>query len=308
MKVAVLGASGFVGSYVLQILRRSQVESVGTFFQHSGAGLVRLDCGDYGAMESFVREGKYDSIIVLASQPNVEWCESHPDESYARNTLPISHLAKILTKVNSSGNPNVIFVSSDYVFDGFNGPYTEEDRPNPLSVYGRHKLEAEKITLALEGTVVRITVVYGLEKNQKNFAERLIREAKQKRKVMVPVDQIGSPTYVEDVARALAEVAARQLRGIYHVAGPDCISRYELALRIAEVMQLDPAYIVPVQTAELGQKAKRPLRAGMLSGKFESTVGWKLQGIEQGLSKMQEQISKTQSAGFGIKVTGLTSE
>lgn len=291
MKVAVLGASGFVGSYVLEALHRSRVESVGTFFQHPGAGLVRLDCGDREALESFLSKGEFDSIIVLASQPNVEWCESHPEESYVFNTLPMCHLAEIMTKVNSSVRPNVIFVSSDYVFDGLDGPYIEEDRPGPLCVYGKHKLEAEEIALALQGAVVRITVVYGLEKNQKNFAGRLIREVHHKQQVRVPVDQIGSPTYVEDVARALVEVAIRQLRGVYHVAGPDRVSRYELALRIAQVMQLDPAYIVPVGTAELGQKAQRPLQAGMESKKFESTVGWKLLGIEQGLTRMKERMS-----------------
>ncbi|MHB1651434.1 MAG: SDR family oxidoreductase [Desulfitobacteriaceae bacterium] len=291
MKVAVFGASGFVGSYVLEVLRCSQVESVGTFFQHPGAGLVRLDCGDRAAVESFVSQGEFDSMIVLASQPNVEWCESHPEESFVLNTLPMQHLAEIITAASYSGRANVIFVSSDYVFDGLNGPYTEEDRLNPLSVYGRHKLEAEKIALDLQGAVIRITVVYGLEKNQKNFAERLIREVHNKQQVRVPVDQIGSPTYVEDVAKALVEVASRQLRGVYHVAGPDWVSRYELALRIAQVMQLDPAYIRPVQTAELGQKAQRPLQAGMISKKFENTVGWKLLGIEQGLARMKAETS-----------------
>lgn len=288
MKVAVLGASGFVGSYVLEALHRFQTESVGTFFQHPAAGLVRLDCGERGAMASFLSEREFDSIIVLAAQPHVEWCESHPAESFTLNTLPMYHLAEIMTRVNSSGGTRVVFVSSDYVFDGLHGPYAEEDRPDPLSVYGRHKLEAEKIALDLQGAVVRITVVYGLEKTRKNFAERLIKDVNNKHGVRVPVDQIGSPTYVEDVARALMEVATRQLRGIYHVAGPEQVSRYEFALRIAQVMQLDPAYIVPVRTVDLGQKARRPLQAGLISKKFESTVGWKLLGIEQGLAKMKE--------------------
>ena len=290
MKVAVLGASGFVGSYVLKALRHSQLESVGTFFKHPEAGLVRLDCGDRLALDGFDGWREFDSIIVLASQPNVEWCESYPQESYTFNTLPMQYLAEILTSISSSRRPQVIFVSSDYVFDGQAGPYTEEDRPNPLSVYGRHKLEAEKIALELQGVVARITVVYGLEKNQKNFAEKLIREVQNKHQVRVPVDQIGSPTYVEDVAGALVELATRQVHGIYHVAGPDLISRYDFALKIAQVMQLDPMYIVPVQTAELGQKAKRPLQAGMISQKFESIAGWKLLGAEQGLAEMKKQL------------------
>jgi dTDP-4-dehydrorhamnose reductase len=290
MRVAVLGASGFVGSYVLKALRYSQVDSVGTFFQHPEVGLVRLDCGDRLALEGFGDWREFDSIILLSSQPNVEWCESHPEQSYVFNTLPMRHLAESMTAGPSSERPQVIFVSSDYVFDGQSGPYTEEDRPNPLSVYGRHKLEAEKLTLELQGVVARITVVYGLEKNQKNFAERLIREVQNKRQVRVPKDQVGSPTYVEDVARALVELATRQVHGIYHVAGSDLISRYDFALKIAQVMQLDPMYIVPVQTAELGQKAKRPLQAGMISQKFENIAGWKLLGAEQGLTKMKEQL------------------
>ncbi len=289
MKVAVLGASGFVGSYVLKALRHSQVESVGTFFQHPEAGLVRLDCRDRFALEGFGPWEDFDSIIVLASQPNVEWCESHPQESYAFNTVPLRHLTGLLTAISSSKRPQVIFVSTDYVFDGQAGPYSEEDRPEPLSVYGRHKLEAEKIALELQGAVARITVVYGLEKNHKNFAERLIQEVQNKRQVRVPIDQIGSPTYVEDVARALVELVTRQVQGLYHIAGPDLVSRYDFALQIAQVRQLDPKYIVPVQTTELGQKAKRPLQAGMFSEKFESMAGWKLLGVEQGLAKMREQ-------------------
>lgn len=288
MKVAVLGASGFVGSYVMEVLRGLRMECVGTFFQHREAGLVRLDCGDHGAMEDFIRRGGFNSIIVLASQPHVEWCESHPAESFALNTLPMHHLAESVTRLNSSGRPQVIFVSSDYVFDGLRGPYREEDQPNPLSVYGMHKLEAERIALTMKGAVVRITVVYGREKNQKNFAVRLINEVNSKQRVMVPDDQIGTPTYVEDVARALVEVASRQLPGIYHVAGPEFISRYEFALRIAQVMGLDPAYIRPVQTSELGQKAKRPLKGGLSSEKIGRILGWRPQSIEQGLTRMKQ--------------------
>lgn len=287
MKVAVFGASGFVGGYLLKTFRHLQAESIGTFFQHPEKELVHLDCSDKQAVRSFVCNNNFDNIVVLAAQPNVEWCESHQEESYVRNTLPMCNLADIISSMSPTARPRVIFISSDYVFDGLNGPYTEEALPNPLNVYGRHKLEAENITLALQGTVARITVVYGLEKHQKNFAERLMHELQNKHEVRVPIDQIGSPTYVEDVAYALAELAIQGLQGIYHLAGPECISRYQFALNIAKVMQLDPAYVIPVTTSKLAQEAQRPLRAGMLSTKFENIVNWKFQGVNSGLLQMK---------------------
>lgn len=287
MRVAVLGASGFVGGYVQEKLQEAQIEQVGTCFQQTGRGLYPLDCRNRQDLESFLSVQGVDGAILVAAQPNVDWCEAHPKASYQSNVLP----ARLLAEIAAHSELDIIFISSDYIFDGLNGPYTEEALPHPLNVYGRHKLEAEKAVLACGGTVVRITVVYGWERAGKNFAARLIREVTGKRSVRVPEDQIGTPTYVEDIAAGLLEIYKRRLKGIYHLAAHECLSRYEFALHIAKKSNLDPRCILPVKTKDLGQQAPRPLLAGLVDTKFQSIAGWAPRSVDEGLGAMLNRIS-----------------
>ncbi|HXG01325.1 MAG TPA: NAD(P)-dependent oxidoreductase, partial [Bacteroidota bacterium] len=190
----------------------------------------------------------------------------------------------------------VIHISTDYVFDGRSGPYTENDRPEPLSYYGKSKLASENAlrSSGLPYLIARTMVLYGFAPGVKpNFALWLIENLEKGRKVNVVDDQYGNPTLVDDLAYGLIQGFEMGRTGIYHLAGRDIVSRYEFALKLAKVFNFDPALINPVKTADLKQPAPRPLKSGLITLKAEVELGYKPSTVEQGLIILKTQLNRT---------------
>lgn len=258
----VIGASGLIGS---ALLRAAGPDAVGTFRSRARRGLRPLDAADRDALARLIAEIGAEQILFPAAEPNVEWCEAHAAEAEERNLAP-------LRAALASGLPVIAF-SSDYVFDGAAGPYDEDARPEPLSVYGRIKLALEVEAQGSGAAVVRTTGVFGLEAEPRNFVLRLVASLRAGQPVRVPFDQVATPTYAEDLAKATICIADREPRGVWHVAGRDLVSRTELAHRAARAFGLDGRLISPVATAELGQRALRPLRGGLACRRYERSFG-----------------------------------
>lgn len=196
-----------------------------------------------------------------------------------------------LVRAAGEAGARLVYFSSDYVFDGRDGPYTEDDTPNPISVYGEAKLAAERFIQEHlpDHLIVRVTVVYGWERQGKNFVMGLIRRLSQGEMMRVPGDQIGSPTYADNLVAAVLELAAHGQRGVFHVAGSELMDRYTFACLAADTFGLDRAGLLRVTTAELGQRAARPLRAGMKIDKVRSVVRTPLLAPAEGLRCMRDQ-------------------
>jgi dTDP-4-dehydrorhamnose reductase len=202
---------------------------------------------------------------------NVEACEDAPSLAFATNChgpAALAHLAR-------TRKIPFVYVSTEYVFDGVpgqgaGGPYSETDSTHPLNVYGRSKYCGELAVLDAcpEALVVRTTVVFGADPGRKNFLYGLIASLASGRRIRVPSDQISTPTYNVDLARAIASLVFRGASGIYHVCGPDRIDRLQLARTVAARMDLDSILIAGVPTSALGQRAPRPLAAGLSVGKL----------------------------------------
>lgn len=264
VRALVVGASGLVGGSVLRALGAS---GTGTYRSRARAGLVHLDASDEATFARVLDRVQPQTIFIPAAEPNVDWCEIHPDEARDLNLGPIRAALRV------SRGARLIGYSSDYVFDGRAGPYAEDAEPNPLSVYGRVKLEVEQLLLDAGQTVIRTTTVFGLEMEPvKNFVLRLIEALRRGEAVRVPSDQLSTPTFAGDLATASIRVAAAET-GVWHVAGPDVMARDELAYRVADVFGLPPTLIRPVATSDLNQAAARPLRGGLRCTRFIGTFG-----------------------------------
>jgi len=183
-----------------------------------------------------------------------------------------------------------VYFSSDYVFDGTAGPYSEDDPPSPTSAYGRTKLAGEEVVreIAADHLIVRTTGVYGWEQQGKNFVMRLIRELGDGRTLKVPTDQIGSPTYASNLVQAVRELLQHRKVGTYNIAGCQLVDRYHFALAVARVFGLRADLLTPVSTAELGQDAPRPLQAGLKVDKAKREITTPLLGYEAGLEAMKK--------------------
>lgn len=263
----VIGASGQVGEHLLRALG---TDGVGTYFENAVPGLEQLDARDERAVARLLRSVRPDVVYLPASEPNVDLCEREPEATASMNV----GVAEAVSRAAAGIGTRLVFFSTDYVFDGAAGPYAEDDEPNPLSEYGRQKLAGERWALETPGAlVVRTAVVYGWERQGKNFVVRLIEADRRRAHWRVPVDQVGSPTYAPNLAAAVVELARAGAAGIYHVAGPQPASRYEFAVEATRVFHLDNVELEPVETSELGQDAMRPLSAALYVDKAQSRLG-----------------------------------
>jgi dTDP-4-dehydrorhamnose reductase len=285
MRALVIGASGQVGAALLRVLRARGHEAVGTWAHQELPGLVRLDVTDPVATERLVGDTRPDWVLCPAALSHVDYCEEHPDEAFAANLHGPLAAAKAAARVGAG----FVYYSSDYVFDGYDGPYAEDARPHPLGVYGHSKWEGEQAVLGAltRAVVVRTSVVYGPERQEKNSVYQLLRACRSGKGFRPAVDQRASPSYNPDVAAATVECCERELHGTWHLAGADVLDRMAYARLVCRVFDLDASCLTPTTTAELGQKAARPLNGGLRIGKAQAQLRTPLLGVEAGLRAMR---------------------
>ena len=288
MRALVVGASGQVGGALLDALRARGHEATGTYAGHAVEGAWPLDIRDGNAVEHAVAFVKPDWIFCPAGLSHVDYCESHVEEAMAINRDGPLHLARMGQRFRAL----FVYYSTDYVFDGAAGPYAEGDVPRPLNVYGRSKLEAERAILDAipHALVLRTSVVYGPERQEKNFVYQLIRACREGKPFRPVTDQRASPTYNPDLAAASVELCEQNAAGLYHVAGADTIDRWAFAELIVEAFALDGRYLSPGKTAELNQPAARPLAGGLRVDKAQAAVRTRLRGAALGLRAMRAAI------------------
>jgi dTDP-4-dehydrorhamnose reductase len=182
-----------------------------------------------------------------------------------------------------------VFFSTDYVFDGAEhepGPYDEGARTNPLSVYGRTKLEGEQRVMEAnaEALVVRTTWVHGADPREKNFVYSLMRTLADGKRMRVPMDQVSTPTFNRDLIAVAGALVCAGASGVFHAAGPELMSRIEFARELAEWLGLEAGLLEGVTTAELGQPAARPLASGLKTDKLRATYPeLRMRGVEESL-------------------------
>lgn len=280
----VIGGSGLIGSAILRALGPV---AVGTYRRRPRPGLRRLDASDARAVAGLLEATRADVVFLPAAESNVDWCELHPQEARAMNVDP----ALVTLEAARSYGARLVFFSSDYVFDGASGPYDEAAATRPLCVYGRLKAEIEGLVLAAGGTVIRTTTVFGAEiPPGKNFALRLVARLRAHERVAVPFDQVSTPTWADELARATLSVW--RAGGLWNVAGPDLLARDELARAVAGAFGLDAALIDPVATSALRQAARRPLRGGLRTDKLARCVGSRLGPVPDALRGFRDQVER----------------
>jgi dTDP-4-dehydrorhamnose reductase len=271
MKILIIGASGLVGGNCLRYLSTQNHDCIGTYFSYPAKDTVYYDTlnienPDNFDLDSFVPE----VIIHCGALTHVDYCEQHPEESERLTVQSTQNVIEIARKFSS----NLIFISTDYIFDGENGPYDEEAIANPISVYGRHKWEAEELIKKsnLHHIILRITNVYGDEERGKNFVARIVEQAikGQHLTLKLPVDQYATPINAHDIARAINLLLKDDQQGIYNIASTDYMNRVQLALRILKYFPKATYDLIPLSTQEMNPPAARPLQGGLKSNKFLS--------------------------------------
>ena len=272
MRFFVIGASGLVGGNFMDHLKAEGHEVVGTHTTLETDRTVFFDAIDLDHPDNFnLDEFQPEAIVHCAALAHVDYCEENVEESYQKTVQTALNVIALCKKYQAS----MVYTSTDYVFDGTSGPYVETDPVNPLSVYGKHKLEVEEAMqaeLPNLGIILRIGNVYGDEIRGKNFIIRIINDVKNGREwhMNLPQDQFATPVWAFDVARVGVQLAVDRKSGIYHVGSTDFMNRIQLANKVLSYLPGHKCSMSGVLTKDLGQKAARPLLSGHISAKFLS--------------------------------------
>jgi dTDP-4-dehydrorhamnose reductase len=221
-----------------------------------------------------------DFVINLAAYTNVDKSETDRETCWNVNVNAIEYLAKYCV----SSNAHLVNISSDYVFDGKNGPYSENDLPNPISYYGRSKLAGENIIkkFNIPYTIIRTNVLFGYaEFGRPDFVKWVVNSLRAGNPIRIVTDQINNPTYLEDIADAIKNICDLNKTGLYNIGGAELLNRYEFTERIAEYFNLDLSLVSQILTEELKQPAPRPLNSGLINLKAETELNYKPRPLKE---------------------------
>lgn len=257
MKIFITGGSGLAGSRLAE-MALARGDEVFSGYAHNrpacGRG-VRLDLLDPDGIRDIIERTRPDAIVHSAALTDVDRCEREKDLAFKINVEGTGAVAEGARAVGSF----LVYVSTDYVFDGRRGLYREGDQTGPVSYYGLSKLLGEELSLD-QGCVARTCVIYGRRpaSGKVNFALWILNSLESGKEISVVTDQFITPTLNSNLAAMLLEAADRQLSGIYHLSGASRVSRYDFACQLADMFELDSRLILPSRMSDLDWLAERP--------------------------------------------------
>ena len=292
LKFLVTGSAGLVGQQVVKYLSKSnQVFSCYNESKPEYGDSVKMDLKNYEMISSVLTEIKPDVVIHLGAMTGVDLCEKEKTSASEINTKATEIIAKECSKLNSF----LVYVSTDYVFDGNFGMYKEDDVANPLGFYGKSKLEGEKAVqnFSTNWCIARTSTPFGLHPTKKSFPMWVIENLQKQKQIDVLTDQFTSPTYVPNLSRMLIEISERHITGIIHVAGASKTSRYQMASMVSDKLNLDSTLLKQISINKMKWVAQRPKDSSLDVSRASSILNEKPQKIDQSLNLFIDEIKST---------------
>jgi dTDP-4-dehydrorhamnose reductase len=304
MKILVTGANGLLGQHLTMQLLDHQHQVIAT-----GKGPARLspppghpftyrelDIVNGPMVNALVNETRPDLIIHTAAMTQVDECELKKIDCWNVNVTATRFLLDAAKEVNA----RFIYMSSDFVFDGLQGPYSEEAEPNPVNYYGSTKWGAEKAVMesGLQWAIVRTVLVTGnpMAGTRQNIITWVKEKLEKGEKIKVVDDQYRTPTFVEDLAAGIVLVAEKNATGIFHISGKDTLTPYAMAVETARQLRLDESLLEKADSSSFTQPAPRPARTGFIISKAERELGFRPHSFSESLEKMFSNFKNVQSA------------
>jgi len=286
LRILVVGGSGFIGRYLAPHLASTLGEEVFCTFRSRAPGgdvnhWYRLELTDSVALERLFGLIQPEVVVHLAALADVGTAEREPERATAINVAATENIASLCAAHGS----RLVFVSTEYVFDGRQGFYGEADSPNPVTHYGRTKLEGELATarLAPGGSVVRTSIVYGWPApGRRNYVPSLVERLRGGETCAGSTHVMRSPVYVERLVEGIARLVLDHHPGIHHIAGSDWVSMYEFAARVAAAFGLDSGLVAPSSEAPI-----KPDRLGLDCAAAINRLGLEHSGLAEGLAAMR---------------------
>lgn len=293
MRVLITGSNGLLGQKLVKTFSSTHRTS-GIDLQKDS--IIRIPNFSYQDISITEKEKlkelfssfKPEIVINAGAYTDVDGCEKNKEKAWEVNVEGVKNLSELCRE----NKAKIVQLSTDYIFDGKKGPYSEEDSPNPEGYYGLTKLESEKeiIKSQINFLIVRTNVLYGKSLGEThNFVLWLIQKLKNGEEVRIVTDQYSNPTLADNLAEAIKDAVEKNISGILNIAGGDkVISRYEFALKIAEKFGLDQSLIKKISTSELNLPAPRPLKGGLKIDKAKKLLTTELLDVDKGLEYLKK--------------------
>lgn len=296
-KVLVTGSNGLLGQKIIySLIERKDIDLLASskglnrLIIKSGYRYVDLDITKNDEVKEVFENENPDAVINCAAMTNVDYCEENQDSCWEINVKAVENLAKSC-EVSKS---HLLHLSTDFVFDGKSGPYTENDKPNPLHFYAKAKLKSEEIVkkIMTNWTIARTIIIYGITDNmsRSNIVLWAKKEIENGNTINVVNDQLRSPTLAEDLAKGCISIIDKSAFGLYHLSGPKTYSILDLVHKVADFYNLDKSLILPVTSASLNQSATRPLSTGFDITKAKKDLDFNPVDFLEGIKIMDQQI------------------
>ena len=295
-RIAIVGSNGLLGQNLARTLAKETRHTIlctgrrpHPLAPDEQPAYEQLDITDRAAVKEFALKNHPEIVINCAALSDVDACEIDRERAWKINVKGVEHLVSGCRAIDA----RLIHFSTDYVFDGNHPPYDEHNKPAPVCYYGKTKLASENVCRigGVRYAIVRTSVLYGIGKGvRENFVQRIVNTLSRDETFKVVTDQSGNPTSAEELSNAVMHVIERRCEGVYHIAGPDIINRFAFACEVARIFDLNAKLILTVLTAELHQKAVRPVNAGLITLKAESQFGIRLSGVVEGLRQLKRQM------------------
>ncbi len=294
LKLLVTGASGLFGSKLAASALAKNLEVYGGFSKDAVPfGIpVKFDISDKSQVEDAFETAKPDVVVHAATLTDVDKCELDKPLAWKINVDGTKNVAQAAAKCGAF----LVYISTDYVFNGEKGCYREDDVVDPINYYGLTKLKAEETAKAFvpDCCIARASVIYGATPaaGKVNFALWLINKLRSGEKLRIVTNQWNSPTLNTSLADMTLEVVERRLSGVFHLCGASRVSRYEFALKIAETFGLDAGLIDRVDSSSFKLPAKRPMDSSLDTSKAQGLLKNKPLEIAEALAILKHELTK----------------
>jgi dTDP-4-dehydrorhamnose reductase len=291
VKILVLGGSGLIGNFFIRNSINHEIITTFNKTKINTSNVISKKINlpeDWAKLQNLILEKKPDVVLNSMGFPNSDFCETNKEEVYALHVKVSEKITALCSKINSK----IVFLSTEYVFDGKKGNYTENDETNPINYYGHSKDLAEKITLKNENNLVlRTAMVYGLS-SKVRFLRYVIENLRKNQEINTYDDIFNSATLLDDLANGISKAIKFDANGIYHMVGSSCVSRFDFAKTVAKVFNFNENLIKPASIVSAKLKAKRPVNTCLNNSKAVKTFNIKFSSINEGIKRVYERRDK----------------
>lgn len=297
-RLLITGSNGLLGQKLVELLRKqanvdliATARGVNRLPVTDGYTYASLDITDQEEVNAVFDQFKPEIVIHTAAMTNVDTCETDQEGCDLLNVDAVAFIIQACEKHNSY----LCHLSTDFIFDGVAGPYTEEGIANPISYYGESKLKAEQLLLAssIRWSIARTVLVYGIvpDMSRSNIVLWVKKSLEEGKTIQVVTDQFRTPTLAEDLAIGCWLLAKDEVEGIFNISGSDFLTPYEMAVMTADYYGLDKSLLQKADSSTFQQTAKRPARTGFVLDKAKKVLGYAPRTFQEGIALMAQQVA-----------------